>query len=278
MVSRATCTAVSASISTPVWPTFSAVAVQTTSDASGSTSNSTATRVSAIGWHSGIRSLVFLAPMMPASRAMPSTSPFLAEPDWIRAKVAGCMRMRPVATAVRWVLALAPTSTMWAWPWASKWVRGEDVALMGRRKTRVYRNLTTMADDTSRPRLTPKTPLETPHSFFPLVAPCGHRAAGLEPVPGPRLVTAQRLARPGRGRNHVAGGRTPAGRPHRARALPRPRLPGRRGARRLHRQALATPGGLGGGARRVVARAARALCLAHPVGQGPLGQRLCAAG
>src|SRR5574343_1586093 len=166
MVSRATCTAVSASISTPVWPTFSAVAVQTTSDASGSTSNSTATRVSAIGWHSGIRSLVFLAPMMPASRAMPSTSPFLAEPDWIRAKVAGCMRMRPVATAVRWVLALAPTSTMWAWPWASKWVRGEDVALMGRRKTRVYRNLTTMADDTSRPCLTPKRRLKYPTRFF----------------------------------------------------------------------------------------------------------------
>ena len=36
MVSRATCTAVSASISTPVWPTFSAVAVHTTSQASGS--------------------------------------------------------------------------------------------------------------------------------------------------------------------------------------------------------------------------------------------------
>src|SRR5574343_876540 len=159
MVSRATCTAVSASISTPVWPTFSAVAVQTTSDASGSTSNSTATRVSAIGWHSGIRSLVFLAPMMPASRAMPSTSPFLAEPDWIRAKVAGCMRMRPVATAVRWVLALAPTSTMWAWPWASKWVRGELLALIRPARNGIYRRLTTMAHDTVNQRL--RRPVQT---------------------------------------------------------------------------------------------------------------------
>jgi hypothetical protein len=41
---------------------------------------SIATRVNASGWHRGIRSLVFLAAMMPAMRAMPSTSPFLALP------------------------------------------------------------------------------------------------------------------------------------------------------------------------------------------------------
>ena len=39
-------------------------------------SNSIATRVSARGGHSGMRSLVFLAAMMPAMRVMPSTSPF----------------------------------------------------------------------------------------------------------------------------------------------------------------------------------------------------------
>ena len=57
-------------------------------------------------------------------RAMPSTSPFLALPASMSASVAGNISMRPVATAMRWVAALAPTSTMWAWPWASKWVRG----------------------------------------------------------------------------------------------------------------------------------------------------------
>ncbi len=56
-------------------------------------------------------------------RAMPSTSPFLAVPASMMASVAACMSMRPPATAVRWVLALVATSTMWAWPCASKWVR-----------------------------------------------------------------------------------------------------------------------------------------------------------
>ena len=123
MVSSATCTAVSASISTPVGPTVSTVAVQATCGTPPSTSaKATATRVSASGWHSGIRSLVFLAAWMPAMRAMPSTSPFLALPDSISASVLASISMRPVATATRWVAGLAATSTMWAWPWASKWV------------------------------------------------------------------------------------------------------------------------------------------------------------
>jgi hypothetical protein len=33
--------------------------------------------------------------------------------------------MRPVATATLCVTAFAPTSTMWAWPCASKCVKGE---------------------------------------------------------------------------------------------------------------------------------------------------------
>ena len=35
-----------------------------------------------------------------------------------------------VATAVRRVAGLAPTSTIWAWPWASKWVSGEEGVVM----------------------------------------------------------------------------------------------------------------------------------------------------
>jgi hypothetical protein len=61
---------------------------------------------------------------MAAMRATPSTSPFLAVPLAISAKVSGCMRISPAATATRCVSALADTSTMWAWPCASKWVSG----------------------------------------------------------------------------------------------------------------------------------------------------------
>src|SRR5659263_214754 len=127
MVSSATCTAVSASISTPVAPTVSTVAVQDTLLAPVAlaliASKSIAIRVSASAWQRGISSLVFLAAMMPAMRAMPSTSPFLALPDSMIASVAACISMRPPAIPMRWVAALLATSTMWAWPWASKWVR-----------------------------------------------------------------------------------------------------------------------------------------------------------
>src|SRR5471030_3180088 len=123
MVSRPICTDVSASISTPVLPVVSTWARQWTLLAASSTSKSTVTRVKASGWHRGIRSLVRLAAMMAAMRAMPSTSPFLALPETIRARVAGCMRMVPAATALRRVSSLPPTSTIWACPVASKWLR-----------------------------------------------------------------------------------------------------------------------------------------------------------
>src|SRR5690606_21395047 len=61
--------------------------------------------------------------MMAAMRAMPSTSPFFAVPDSMMASVSGFMRMVPVATAMRWVSFLPPTSTICAWPVESKWVR-----------------------------------------------------------------------------------------------------------------------------------------------------------
>lgn len=119
----------SASISTPVRPSVSTCAVQRTSLAASSVSNDTVTRVMGSGWHSGIRSEVRLLAWMAAMRATPSTSPFLAVPPVISASVAGCMRIVPVATAMRWVSALADTSTMWAWPCPSKWVSGDEVGL-----------------------------------------------------------------------------------------------------------------------------------------------------
>jgi hypothetical protein len=66
---------------------------------------------------------VRLAPWMAAIRATPRTPPLAAVPSRMRARVAGSMRTRPAATATRAVSALAPTSTMWARPWESKWVR-----------------------------------------------------------------------------------------------------------------------------------------------------------
>src|SRR5687768_1945 len=85
-------------------------------------SKSTLTFVREMGWARGIRSGVRLAAWIAARRATPSTSPFFAPPLATRRSVAGFMWMRPEATATRRVLALPPTSTMWASPRASKCV------------------------------------------------------------------------------------------------------------------------------------------------------------
>src|SRR6266567_4318244 len=61
--------------------------------------------------------------MMPAMRAVPSTSPFLALPETIRSSVAFSMTTRPSATASRSVAALSETSTIRASPEALIWVR-----------------------------------------------------------------------------------------------------------------------------------------------------------
>ena len=58
----------------------------------------------------------------------PSTSPLLAEPCRMVARVAACMVMVPLATATRRVTRLSATSTMCAWPAESKCVRGEFMA------------------------------------------------------------------------------------------------------------------------------------------------------
>jgi hypothetical protein len=59
---------------------------------------------------------------MAAMRAVPSTSPLLARPAAMVRSVAGRMRMRPAARAMRCVTAFAPTPTMCAAPLASKWL------------------------------------------------------------------------------------------------------------------------------------------------------------
>ena len=61
-------------------PTPSPSAVTRTPGSASSRTQSTVTLESSSGWQSGISSWVRLAAMMPASRAVPSTSPFLASP------------------------------------------------------------------------------------------------------------------------------------------------------------------------------------------------------
>src|SRR6266478_416218 len=107
---------------------------------SASGSMSTAILESASGWQSGMSSCVFLPAMMPAMRAAPSTSPFLASPLSTRSSVARAITTRPSATATRSVAALAETSTMRASPPLARWVslgeratgllRGAEAALL----------------------------------------------------------------------------------------------------------------------------------------------------
>src|SRR6185369_16633595 len=123
MVRQATETAVSASISTPVGPVTFTLARTRQPGSFASGSISTVTFDSASGWQSGINSEVRLAAMMPAMRAVPSTSPFLALPETMRSSVAVVMRTRPSATASRSVAGLSETSTIRASPEAPIWVR-----------------------------------------------------------------------------------------------------------------------------------------------------------
>ena len=121
-MSAASATAVKASISTPVRPLTLQVAVISMAFLSGARARSTSTELSARGWHNGMRSGARFAPMMPASRATDSTSPFLTPPVVINFIVSGAMMPAPLATAVREVASFSVTSTMWALPCESKWV------------------------------------------------------------------------------------------------------------------------------------------------------------
>src|SRR5215510_1213281 len=122
MVRQAIDTAVSASISTPVCPVTLAVARTIRPGKVSSGSMSTAILESASGWQSGMSSLVFLPAMMPAMRAAPSTSPFLASPLSTKSSVAGVITTRPSAIAMRSVAGFADTSTMRASPLWPRWV------------------------------------------------------------------------------------------------------------------------------------------------------------
>src|SRR6476659_1944395 len=92
---------------------------------------SSSTRESASGWHSGISSCVLFAAMMPAMRAAPSTSPFLASPLSTSSSVVALITTRPSATAIRSVAAFSDTSTMRASPRRPIWVNFA-IALLGR--------------------------------------------------------------------------------------------------------------------------------------------------
>ncbi len=72
----------------------------------------TSTKLSASGWASGISSAVRFAAWMPASRAVPMTSPFGASPRATAAAVSGLIATRASATAMRSVSFLSPTSTI----------------------------------------------------------------------------------------------------------------------------------------------------------------------
>src|SRR5262245_52190971 len=75
------------------------------------------------GWQSGISLWVGFAAMMPAMRAAPSTSPFLALPSSTRSSVFTVITTRPSAKSSRSVAGLADTSTMRASPPLLRWVK-----------------------------------------------------------------------------------------------------------------------------------------------------------
>ena len=114
--------AVSASISTPVWPeSLHRVRIWTEAPSSPGVS-STFTEVRFSAWQRGIRSWVLLAAIMPAIRAVASTSPFGCSPSTIIRRVSGCIRMVASARASRSVTALSVTSTIRASPLSSRCV------------------------------------------------------------------------------------------------------------------------------------------------------------
>src|SRR5436853_3202182 len=110
MVSAATDTAVSASISTPVCAVVRTRASMTYPFFDGV--SSTLMCVSGSGWHSGMSDEVCFAARMPASFAACSGSPFATSPLRINFSAAALIVIDPRATASRAVAGLAPTSTI----------------------------------------------------------------------------------------------------------------------------------------------------------------------
>src|SRR3569623_904937 len=122
MVMQAHDTAVSASISTPGGPGTLTLASTLQPGSLPSVVMSSATLERASGWHNEMRSEVRFAAMIPATRAMPSTSPFLALPSTMSLSVSALITTKPSATATRSVALFADTSTICASPLASIWV------------------------------------------------------------------------------------------------------------------------------------------------------------
>ena len=87
---------------------------------SSATERSTVTECSAIGWHSGIRSGVRLAPMIPAILATASASPLGTVLSRSAATAAADSRTRADAAASRTVTSFTDTSTICAWPPSSR--------------------------------------------------------------------------------------------------------------------------------------------------------------
>ena len=113
----------SASISTPVLAEIRAVAVMTMRSRLSGISKLTSAWVIGSGWQSGIRSAVFFAAIMPASRAVASTLPLAAWPLSIASSVALAKQISPRAIASRSCTGLAETLTICALPSSSMWVR-----------------------------------------------------------------------------------------------------------------------------------------------------------
>jgi len=103
-------------ISTPVTPVVRTSAATRKPGSASSGSIVTATLASGSGWHSGTRSAVRLAAMIPASSAVRTTSPLGASPASVAASVAGWQVSVPCARAIRRVDALSDTSTIVARP------------------------------------------------------------------------------------------------------------------------------------------------------------------
>eukprot|EP00966_Prymnesium_polylepis_P186239 4317296-Prymnesium_polylepis.1 len=95
--------------------------------ASGSSDIETDTCERLSGWHSGIKSEVRLAAMMPAMRAAARTLPFAFAPSCRAEYASGPSRTVALATALRAVSAFAETSTIVASPRASTCVSGDEL-------------------------------------------------------------------------------------------------------------------------------------------------------
>src|SRR5262245_63282610 len=122
-VSPATAAAVSASISTPVLSTVRTRASTVTVDRFWSMRKLMSAPVMRSGWQRGISSGVRLAPMIPAVRATPRTSPFTSCPARTATTVAAFIFNVTRATASRTVSDLAETSTIRASPAGVRWER-----------------------------------------------------------------------------------------------------------------------------------------------------------